>query len=328
MRRRDFIWLLGGAATAWPLAVRSQQAESVPRIGVLMNLAADDPEGQARLTGFLHGLEESDWADGRNAHIDTRWGPDAGSTRKYAAELVALAPDVILAPASVATSTLQQTTRTVPIVFVSVVDPVGAGYVESLARPGGNLTGFSLFDYGLSGKWLELLKEIAPRMTRAAVLRDPTVGSGPGQYAIIQAVAPSLGVELHPIEMRDPTEIERAVAAFARVPNGGLIIAGAPSVSVHRQLIITLAARHQLPAVYPLPYLTRSGGLIAYGPNVVNSYRRAASYVDRILKGEKPADLPVQAPTKYELTINLKTARALGLDVPATLLARADEVID
>ena len=325
--RRKFLATLGGAAAAWPLAARAE-GERIRRIGVLMNLAADDAEGQARLTGFLRGLQESGWADGRNAHIDTRWGTDAGSTRKYAAELVALAPDVILASASVATSALQQTTRTVPIVFVSVVDPVGAGFVESLARPGGNLTGFSLFEYGLSGKWLELLKEIAPGMTRAAVLRDPSVGSGIGQYAIIQAVAPSFGVELHPIDVRDPREIERAVAAFARVPNGGLIIVAAPSVSVHRQLIITLAARHQLPAVYPIPYLTRSGGLIAYGANIVDSYRRAAGYVDRILKGEKPADLPVQAPTKYELTINLKTAKALGLEVPPTLLARADEVIE
>jgi putative ABC transport system substrate-binding protein len=327
IRRREFITLLGAAA-AWPLAARAQQSDKVRRIGVLMNLAADDPEGQARLMGFLRGLQESGWADGRNAHIDTRWGTDVGSTRKYAAELVELAPDVILASASAATSALQQTTRTVSIVFVSVVDPVGAGLVESLARPGGNLTGFSLFEYGLSGKWLELLKEIAPGITRVAVLRDPSVGSGIGQYAIIQAVAPSFGVELHPIDMRDPREIEGAVAALARVPNGGLIIVEAPSVSVHRQLIITLAARHQLPAVYPIPYLTRSGGLIAYGPNFVDPYRRAASYVDRILKGEKPADLPVQAPTKYELTINLKTARALGLDVPATLLARADEVIE
>ena len=326
MRRREFITLLGSAA-AWPLAARAE-GERIRRIGVLMNLAADDAEGQARLTGFLRGLQESGWADGRNAHIDTRWGTDAGSTRKYAAELVALAPDVILATASTATSALQQMTRTVPIVFVIVIDPVGAGYVESLARPGGNLTGFSLFEYGLSGKWLELLKEIAPGMTRAAVLRDPSVGSGIGQYAIIQAVAPSFGVELHPIDMRDPREIERAVAAFARVPNGGLIIVGAPSLSVHRQLIITLAARHQLPAVYPIPYLTRSGGLIAYGANIVDSYRRAAGYVDRILKGEKPADLPVQAPTKYELVVNLKTAKALGLAVPSALLARADEVIE
>jgi len=328
MRRRDFIKLVAGSAVTWPLAARAQQAESLRRVGVLMNLAADDPEGQARFAGFLRGLQESGWTDGGNAHIDTRWGTDASSTRKCAAELLALAPDVILASASAATSVLQETTRTVPIVFVTVVDPVGAGYVESLARPGGNLTGFSAWDYGLSGKWLELLKEIAPRMTRAAVLRDPTVGSGPGQYAIIQAVAPSLGVELRPIDVRDPAEIERAVTAFARVPNGGLIIAGAPSVSAHRQLIIGLAARHQLPAVYPLPYLTRSGGLIAYGPDIVDSYRRAASYVDRILKGEKPADLPVQAPTKYELTINLNTAKALGLNVPSTLLSRADEVIE
>ena len=325
--RRKFLATLGGAAAAWPLAARAE-GERIRRIGVLMNLAADDAEGQARLTGFLRGLQESGWADGRNAHIDTRWGTEAGSTRKYAAELVALAPDVILASASSATSTLQQTTRTVPIVFVSVVDPVGAGFVESLARPGGNLTGFSLFEYGLSGKWLELLKEIAPGMTRAAVLRDPSVGSGIGQYAIIQAVAPSFGVELHPIDMRDPREIERAVAAFARVPNGGLIIVGAPSLSVHRQLIITLAARHQLPAVYPIPYLTRSGGLIAYGANIVDSYRRAAGYVDRILKGEKPADLPVQTPTKYQLVINLKTAKALGLTVPDLMLVRADEVIE
>ena len=327
MRRREFITLLGSAA-AWPLAARAQQGERVRRIGVFMNLAADDPEGQARLTGFLRGLQESGWADGRNAHIDTRWGTDAGSTRKYAAELVALAPDVILASASSATSALQQTTRTVPIVFVSVVDPVGAGFVESLARPGGNLTGFSVFEYGLSGKWLELLKEIAPGITRAAVLRDPSVGSGIGQYAIIQAVAPSFGVELHPIDMRDPREIERAVAAFARVPNGGLIIVGAPSLSVHRQLIITLAARHQLPAVYPIPYLTRSGGLIAYGANIVDSYRRAAGYVDRILKGEKPADLPVQQATKIELVVNLKTAKTLGLPVPLALLGRADKVIE
>jgi putative tryptophan/tyrosine transport system substrate-binding protein len=327
MRRRDFIAGIA-VSTAMPLTARAQQSKQVRRIGVLMNLAPDDPEGQTRLTGFLRGLQESGWADGRNAHIDTLWGTDAGSTRKQAAELVALAPDVIRASGSATTSALQQTTRTVPIVFVAVIDPVGAGYVDSLARPGGNLTGFSLFEYGFSGKWLELLREIAPRMTQAAVLRDPSVGSGTGQYAIIQAVASSFGVELHPIDMRDPGEIERAVAAFARVPNGGLIIAGAPLLSANRQLIIALAARHQLPAVYPFPYLAHSGGLIAYGPNIVDSYRRAAGYVDRILKGEKPADLPVQAPSRYELTINLKTAKALGLSVPQSLLARADEVID
>jgi putative tryptophan/tyrosine transport system substrate-binding protein len=328
MKRREFITLLGGAATVWPLAAHAQQPERVRRIGVFMNLAADDPEGQARNTAFVQALQQLGWTDGRNARIDTRWGTDAGSTRKYAAELVALAPDVILASASTATSALQQMTRTVPIVFVTVIDPVGAGYVESLARPGGNLTGFSLFEYGLSGKWPELLKEIAPGVTRVAVLRDTAVGSGVGQYAIIQAVAPSLGVELRPIDMRDAGEIERGVVAFARVPNSGLIIVGAPSLVVHRNLIITLAARHQLPAVYPLPYFAHSGGLISYGPDSIDPYRRAAGYVDRILKGERPADLPVQAPTKYELTINLKTARALGLDVPTSLLARADEVIE
>jgi putative tryptophan/tyrosine transport system substrate-binding protein len=328
VKRREFITLLGGAAAAWPLTARAQQTDRVRRIGVFMNLAADDPEGQARNTAFVQALQQLGWTEGRNARIDTRWGTDAGSTRKYAAELVALAPDVILATASTATSALQQMTRTVPIVFVIVIDPVGAGYVESLARPGGNLTGFSLFEYGLSGKWLELLKEIAPGVTRVAVIRDTAVGSGVGQYAIIQAVAPSLGVELRPIDMRDAGEIERAIVAFARVPNSGLIIVGAPSAVVHRNLIITLAARHQLPAVYPLSYFARSGGLMSYGPDSIEPYRRAAGYIDRILKGEKPADLPVQAPTKYELIIDLKTAKALGLTVPSQLLARADEVIE
>jgi putative tryptophan/tyrosine transport system substrate-binding protein len=328
VKRREFITLLGGAAAAWPLTARAQQTDRVRRIGVFMNLAADDPEGQARNTAFVQALQQLGWTEGRNARIDTRWGTDAGSTRKYAAELVALAPDVILATASTATSALQQMTRTVPIVFVIVIDPVGAGYVESLARPGGNLTGFSLFEYGLSGKWLELLKEIAPGVTRVAVIRDTAVGSGVGQYAIIQAVAPSLGVELRPIDMRDAGEMERAIVAFARVPNSGLIIVGAPSAVVHRNLIITLAARHQLPAVYPLSYFARSGGLMSYGPDSIEPYRRAAGYIDRILKGEKPADLPVQAPTKYELIIDLKTAKALGLTVPSQLLARADEVIE
>ena len=327
MRRREFITLLGSAA-ALPLAARAQQPEQVRRIGVLMNLAADDPEGQARIAAFHQGLQEWGWTLGRNARIDVRWGVDADSTRRYAAEVVGLAPDVILATASVAMGALQQTTRTVPIVFVGIVDPVGAGFVESLARPGGNTTGFTPFEYSLSGKWLELLKEIAPGVKRAAVLRDPTVGSGVGQYAIIQAVAPSLGVELRPIDVREPAEIERAIVTFAQVPNGGLIIVAAPSTAVHRNVIITLAAHHQLPAVYGFPYYARSGGLIAYGPDIVSSYRRAAGYVDRILKGAKPADLPVQAPTKYELVINLSTARALGIDVPTTLLARADEVIE
>jgi putative ABC transport system substrate-binding protein len=327
VKRREFITLLGGAA-AWPGAARAQQAERMRRIGVLMNTAADDAEGQARLTAFVQRLQELGWTDSRNVRIDTRWGTDSGSTRRYAGELVALAPDVILASASAAIGALQQTTHTVPIVFVSIIDPVGAGLVESLARPGGHITGFSLFEYGLSGKWLELLKEIAPRVMRVAVLRDTAVGSGVGQYAIIQAVAPSLGVELRPIDMRDAGEIERAVAAFARLPNSGLIIAGAPSLVVHRNLIITLAARHQLPAVYPFPYFARIGGLISYGADSIDPYRRAAGYVDRILKGEKPADLPVQAPTKYDLIINLKTAKTLGLEIPASVLARADEVIE
>jgi len=329
MRRRSFITLIGGAVAAWPLAARAQQGERMRRISVLMNLSADDPEGQARIAVFHQGLQEWGWTLGRNARIDVRWGAvDAYNSRRYAAELVALMPDVILAAASAAMGALQQTTHTVPIVFATIIDPVGAGFVESLAHPGGNVTGFMQFEYSLSGKWLELLKEIAPGVTRAAVLRDPAVGSGTGQYAIIQAVAQSLGVELRPMDVRDPGEIERAIVAFARVPNGGLIIVGAPSAVVHRNLIITLAARHRLPAVYPIPYFARIGGLISYGPDSIDPYRRAAGYVDRILKGEKPADLPVQAPTKYELVVNLKTAKALGLEIPPTLLARADEVIE
>jgi len=328
MRRRDFITLLGGTA-AWPLAAGAQQSERMRRIGVLMNTVSDDAEGQARLAAFHQGLQQLGWTLGQNARIEVRWGAfDTNSSRRYAAELVGLSPDVILASASAAMGALQQTTRTVPVVFVNIVDPVGAGFVESLARPGGNATGFTNFEYGLSGKWLELLKEIAPSVARAGVLRDSTVGSGIGQYAIIQAVAPSLGVELRPIESHDTSEIERAIVAFARLPNGGLIVVGSPSGAVQRDLIISLAARHQLPAVYPFTYWARSGGLITYGPDLVFPFRRAADYVDRILKGERPADLPVQAPTKYELAINLKTAKALGLDVPPTLLARADEVIE
>jgi len=328
--RREFITLLGGAAAAWPLAARAQPTtERARRIGVLMNTTADDPEGQARIAALHQGLQEWGWTLGRNARIDVRWGAfDADSSRHYATELVALAPEVIVASASAAMGALQQIRTVPPIVFVSIIDPVGAGFVERLARPGGNVTGFALFEYSFSAKWLELLKEIAPGVTRAAVLRDTAVGSGVGQYAIIQAVAPSFGVELRPIELRNPGEIERGVVAFAREPNGGLIIVGAPPGLVHRDLIITLAARHRLPAVYPYPYFAHSGGLVSYGPDVVSHFRRAAGYVDRILKGEKPADLPVQAPTKYELTINLKTAKALGLTVPPTLLARADEVIE
>ncbi|HVI61229.1 MAG TPA: ABC transporter substrate-binding protein [Bradyrhizobium sp.] len=329
IKRREFITLLGGAAVAWPLAVRAQPTtERVRRIGVLVSTTADDPEGQARIAAFHQGLQERGWTLGRNARVDVRWGAfDADSSRHYATELVALAPEVIVASASAAMGALQQM-RTVPIVFVSIIDPVGAGFVESLARPGGNVTGFSLFEYGLSGKWLELLKEIAPSVTRAAVLREAALASGVGQYAIIQAVASSLGIELRPIDLRDPGEIERGVLAFAREPNSGLIIVGAPSGVVHRDLIIALAARHRLPAVYPYPAFAHSGGLISYGPDAVDQYRRAAGYVDRILKGAKPADLPVQAPTKYELVINLKTAKALGLEIPSSVLARADEVIE
>jgi len=294
-----------------------------------MNTTADDPEGQARIAALHQGLQERGWTLGRNARIDVRWGAfDADSSRHYATELVALAPEVIVASASAAMGALQQMRTVPPIVFVSIIDPVGAGFVERLARPGGNVTGFALFEYSLSAKWLELLKEIAPGVTRAAVLRDTTVGSGVGQYAIIQAMAPSFGVELRPIDLRNPGEIERGVVAFAREPNGGLIIVGAPPGLVHRDLIITLAARHRLPPVYPYPYFAHSGGLVSYGPDAVSHFRLAAGYVDRILKGEKPGDLPVQAPTKYELVINLKTAKALGIEIPPTLLARADEVIE
>jgi ABC-type uncharacterized transport system substrate-binding protein len=329
MNRREFIALLGGAAAAWPLAVRAQQTERVRRIGVLMTLAADDPEGQARLTAFVQGLQELGWTDGRNVRIDYRWpAGDAERTRRYATELAALAPDVILAGGGSVVPSLLQATRTVPIVFTQTPDPVGAGFVNSLARPGGNATGFLLYEYGISAKWLELLKEIAPRVTRAAVIRDAAIASGTGQWGAIQTAAPSFGVEVSPVNVRDAGEIERDVAAFARSPNGGLIVAASTLAVVHRDLIVTLAARHKLPAVYSSRFFVAAGGLISYGPDSIDPHRRAAGYVDRILKGEKPADLPVQAPTKYELAINLKTARALGLDVPPTLIATADEVIE
>jgi putative ABC transport system substrate-binding protein len=329
MKRREFITLVGGAAVAMPLAAHAQQPERMRRIGVLMNLAADDPESQARNAAFLQTLQQLGWTDGRNVRIDIRWAAaDANRFRRYAAELVALAPNVILVSSNQGVAALQQETRNVPIVFVLVVDPVGSGYVASLARPAGNATGFALFEYSISGKWLELLKEIAPRVMRALVLRDPAEPAGVGQFAAIQAVAPSLGVELSPVDVRDAGEIKRAVAAFAGRSNGGLIATPSPPQAVHRELIIALAARHQLPAVYGQRYMVTGGGLISYGPDRVDPYRRAAGYVDRILKGEKPADLPVQAPTKYELVINLKTARTLGLEVPQTLLARADEVIE
>ena len=328
-RRREFITLLGGAAVAWPLAARTEQGERMRRIGVLQSLAADDPEGQARLAAFAQGLQQSGWTIGRNVQIDTRWAAgDAKRFRRYAAELVALAPDVILAVGAAAVGPLQQATRTVPIVFVNTSDPVGAGFVESLARPGGNATGFLLYEYGTSGKWLELLKEIAPRVTRVAVLRDSALAAGIGQLGAIQAVAPSFGVELRPVDVRDAPETERAVAAFARASDGGLIVTGSTLALVHRDLIVTLAARHKLPAVYFQRVFVTSGGLISYAPDQIDQFRRASGYVDRILKGAKPADLPVQAPTKLELAINLKTAKALGLEIPPTLLARADEVIE
>src|SRR5262245_56851938 len=326
MRRREFITLLGGAA-AWPLAARAQQPDRVRRVGVLMNLAVGDPEGEARIAAFVQALQRLGWSEGRNLRIDYRWAADdAGAFHRYAEELLALAPDVILAAATPSVQALQQATRTVPIVFAIVADPVGAGFVDSLARPGGNATGFTPFEYGISGKWLELLKEIAPRVTRVAVLRDLTIGLG--QLGAIQSVAPSLGVELTPISLGDAGQIERNVAAFARSPNGGLIVTASTSAVIHRKLISTLAAGHKLPAVSYERYFATTGGLLSYGPDPIDMYRRAASYVDRILKGEKPADLPVQTPTKYQLVVNLKTAKALGLDIPTSILARADEAIE
>ena len=327
--RRELLAALGGAAVAWPLAARAQQPGGIRRVGVLMSAAADDPLWQARVTAFRQVLQQLGWTDGRNVRIDIRWaGGNADDSRKYAAELVALAPDVILAVGGSVVGTLLQATRTVPIVFTLTPDPVGAGFVASLARPGGNATGFTSFEYGMSGKWLELLKEIAPRVTSAALLRDPATPQGTGQFGAIQSVAPSLGLEVNPVDVRDAGEIERAVAAFARRSNGGLIVTGSSSAFVHRDLIITLAARYKLPAVYFIREFVTSGGLISYGPDPIDPVRRAASYVDRILKGEKPADMPVQATTKYELVINLKTAKALGLTVPPSLLARADELIE
>jgi putative ABC transport system substrate-binding protein len=326
--RREFITLLGGAAVAWPLAAWAQQADRVRRIGVLATNAADDRGAQARLAAFLQALQQLGWTDGRNVWIDTRWtAGNASDARKSATELAELPPDVILAIGSSALESLLEATRTVPIVFVIVPDPVGAGFVDSLSRPGGNATGFLQFEYNLSAKWLELLKHIAPAVTRAAVLRDATT-AGIGQFAVIQSVAPSVGVEVSSVNVRDVTEIERAVTAFARSPNGGLIVTASSLTSLYRELIISLAARYKLPAVYPNRFFLAGAGLISYGPDLVDQFRRAAGYVDRIFKGEKPADLPVQAPTRYELVVNLKTAKALGLEVPPTLLARADEVIE
>jgi putative tryptophan/tyrosine transport system substrate-binding protein len=328
VRRRVFITLLGGAA-AWPIAAKAQQAERMRRVGVLIPLAADDPQSQRRLTAFVQGLQELGWADGRNIRIDAHWtAGDTDRMRRQAAELVALAPDVILASGGTVVGALLEASRTTPIVFTLTVDPVGAGYVASLARPGGNVTGFTGYEYGLGAKWLELLKEIAPRVTRAAVLRDESITQGVGQFAVIQAVAPSLGIELRPVDLRNADEIERGITAFAREGNGGLIVTASGLAIVHRELIIALAARHKLPAIYFQHFFVSAGGLVAYGSDPIDPHRRAAAYVDRILKGEKPGDLPVQVATKYELVINLKTAKALGLDVPASLLARADEVIE
>jgi ABC-type uncharacterized transport system substrate-binding protein len=327
MKRREFIVLLSGAA-AIPLAAHAQQPERMRRIGVLLPGAANDPDYQAWFGAFQQALAELGWTIGRNVRIDSRWATQSADIRKQAAELAALAPDVILAHGAGVVGPLLQSTRTVPIVFPIVADPVAAGFVDSLARPGGNATGFMLFENNISGKWLELLKQIAPNVTRAGVLGDPNTPTGPAQFSVIQAMAPSLRVEVTPLNKRDAGEIERAIAAFARAPNGGLIVTPGTPAQVHRDLIITLAARHKLPAVYFDRTFVAAGGLVAYAPDRIDMYRQAAGYVDRILKGEKPADMPVQAPTKYELTINVKTAKALGLPIPAAVLIRADEVIE
>jgi ABC-type uncharacterized transport system substrate-binding protein len=327
MQRRQLIALLGGAVT-WPLAARAQQDQRLRRIGVLSALAEDDPESVARRPAFEQALKALGWTNGSNLQIDYRWAAgDAERISKLAAEIIALAPDVILLSGSSVVAPMMQATSTIPIVFVQVVDPVGSGFVQSLARPGGNITGFTQFEYSLAGKWVELLKQIAPHVTRAAVIRDPRLGYGIGQFAVVQAIAPSLGMELSPINAPDVSEIERGIAAFARSPNGGLVVTTG-GTGFHRNEIIALAAKHRLPAVYPYSYYVRAGGLISYGPDTIDQYRRAADYIDRIFKGEKPADLPVQTPTKYNLAINLKTAQSLGLAVPHAMLTRADEVIE
>jgi putative ABC transport system substrate-binding protein len=330
MRRRDFLGVLAGTAPfVRPLAARAQQAEQVRRVGLLLPFSADDAEGQVRVGAFLQALALVGWSIGRNVRIDTRWaGTNTAEVRRHVAELAALAPDVIFVHGALTLGAMLQASRTVPIVFAIVSDPVGAGFVESLAQPGGNATGFMVFEYSLSGKWLDLLKQIAPGVTRAAVLRDPTGPAGIAQFAAIQSVAPPLGVDVRPVNVRDAPEIERAVAGLARTTNGGLIVTASGSASRHRNLIITLAARHKLPAVYYERFFAAGGGLVSYGPDYVDQYRQAAGYVGRILGGEKAGDLPVQAPTKYQLVVNLKTAKALGLDIPATMLARADEVIE
>jgi putative ABC transport system substrate-binding protein len=329
MRRREFITRIGVAAVAWPPAARAQQSDRMRRIGVLLPAIKDDFVFQARLGAFLQELERFGWTDGRNVQLEYRWGggnPD--DIRRYAAELVALAPDAILTSGSAPVAALQQATRTLPIVFATAADPVGAGFVDSLSRPAGNITGFALFEYSIGGKWLELLKEISPNVIRVAVLRDRAVAAGPGQFGAIQTAAPSFGIEVSPIGLRDSSEIERAITAFGRLPNGGLIVTASPLVQLHRELIITLAARHKLPALYFDRSFVAVGGLISYGADFVDQFRRAAGYVNRIFRGEKPGDLPVQAPTRYELAINTKTAKSLGLNISPGLLARADEVIE
>jgi putative ABC transport system substrate-binding protein len=329
MRRREFITLVGGSAATWPFEARAQQREPLRRVAFLEPIAKDTPSAQARYTAFLEAFEQLGWTEGRNVQIVARWGGGNDvETRKYAEELVALAPDVILAGGGTVTELMLKATRTVPIVFVIVPDPVGSGFVERLSRPGGNVTGFMMFEYNLCGKWLELFRELAPSVTHAAVLRDPRFAHGIGQFAVIQAAAPSVGIEVSPIDLREPSQIERAIATFAQSPNGGIIVAASGIGATNINLIITAAARYKLPAVYITRPFVVAGGLISYGPNFADQYRRAAGYVDRILRGEKPADLPVQVPTKYELAINLKTARALGLEIPPSLLARADEVIE
>jgi putative ABC transport system substrate-binding protein len=329
MRRREFITLIGGMVVSWPLTARGQQSERVRRIGVLLGQAIDDQQGQARIAALLKALQSMGWIDGRNVRMDVRWGAgNAQEINRYASELVATAPDVIVASGSAAVGPLLQATRTVPVVFVVVPDPVGAGFVDSLSQPGGNATGFTIFEYGMGAKWLELLKEISPSIKRVAVLRDAAIAAGAGQFGAIQSVAPTLGVELSPVNVRDPGEIERAVSTFARLPDGGLVVTGSSLAAVHRDLIVKLAARHKLPTVYYERFFVGAGGLLSYGPDLVDQHRAAATYVDLILKGKKPTELPVQTPTKYQMAINLTTAKALGLTVSSSLLARADEVIE
>ncbi len=329
MRRRDFIKVMIASGVGWPLRGRAQQPDRMRRIGVLMLQNEDDPDAKPRIAAFVQELQKLNWTLGHNIRIDIRWGAaDSTRSRKYAAEMVALAPDVIVATASAATAALKDATQTIPIVFVNVTDPVGAGYVASLAKPGANITGFAVFEYATGAKWLQLLKEIAPNITRAAILRDPTLPVGTGHLAAIQSAAPSLNIEISPVDVRDAGEIERIIADFARRPNGGLIVAASPGALVNRKLIITMAAKYELPAVYFQKEFVKEGGLVSYGPDVVAQYGHAASYVDRILRGEKPGDLAVQQPTKYETAINLKTAKALNIEAPPSLLARADEVIE